>query len=136
MNVLDTNIWLYSHDTRDRHKQARAQQLIATIRPLALPWQVGCEFIAASRKLGPAGFTETQAWTALASMRALADAILLPVSDLWPETQALQGRYSLSFWDALLVAACLHDGVKVLYTEDIGAPRTIDSLSLVNPFIP
>jgi predicted nucleic acid-binding protein len=136
MNVLDTNIWLYSYDTRDPHKQALAQQLIATVHPLVLPWQVGCEFVAASRKLAPAGFTETQAWSALAAMRALADAILLPIPDLWSETQALQGRYSLSFWDALLVAACLHDGVKVLYTEDIGAPRTIDSLSLVNPFIP
>lgn len=136
MNVLDTNIWLYSHDTRDPHKQALAQQLIATVRPLALPWQVGCEFVAASRKLAPTGFTETQAWSALVTMRALADAVLLPVPDLWPETQALQGRYSLSFWDALLVAACLRDGVKVLYTEDLGAPRTIDRLSLVNPFIP
>lgn len=136
MNVLDTNIWLYSHDTRDPHKQAIAQQLIATIRPLALPWQVGCEFVAASRKLAAVGFTEAQAWSALTAMRTLADVILLPVLDQWPETQALQGRYSLSFWDALLVAACLHDGVKVLYTEDIGAPRAIDSLSLVNPFIP
>jgi predicted nucleic acid-binding protein len=134
MNVLDTNIWLYSHDTRDPQKQACTQQLIATVRPLALPWQVGCEFVAASRKLAPAGFTEAHAWSALAVMRTLADVVLLPVPDLWSETQALQGRYSLSFWDALLVAACLHDGVKVLYTEDLGAPRTIDSLSLVNPF--
>ncbi len=69
-------------------------------------------------------------------MNALDTNIWLYSPDLWPETQALQGRYSLSFWDALLVATCLHDGVKVLYTEDIGAPRTIDSLSLVNPFIP
>lgn len=135
MNVLDANIWLYSHDTRDPHKQTRAQQLIATVRPLALPWRVGCEFVAASRKLAPAGFTEAQAWSALTAIRALADVILLPVPDLWLETQSLQGRYSLSFWDALLVAACLHDGVKVLYTEDIGAPRTIDSLTLVNPFL-
>jgi predicted nucleic acid-binding protein len=135
MNVLDTNIWLYSHDTRDPHKQACAQQLIATVRPLALPWQVGCELVAASRKLAPAGFTEAQAWSALNAMRALADIILLPVPDLWPETQTLQGRYSLSFWDALLVAACLRDGVKILYTEDIGAPRNIDSLSLINPFL-
>jgi predicted nucleic acid-binding protein len=59
MNVLDTNVWLYSQDTRDPHKQALAQQLIATVRPLALPWQVGCEFVAASRKLASAGFTET-----------------------------------------------------------------------------
>ncbi len=136
MNVLDTNIWLYSHDTRDPRKQAIAQQLIAAVRPLALPWQVGCEFVAASRKLAAVGFTESQAWSALTTMRTLADAILLPVADLWPETQTLQSRYSLSFWDALLIAACLHEGVKVLYTEDIGAPRTIDRLSLVNPFIP
>jgi len=136
MNVLDTNIWLYSHDTRDPHKQARAQHLIATVRPLALPWQVGCEFVAASRKLASAGFTEAQAWSALTAMQALADAILLPVPDLWPKTHTLLGRYSLSFWDALLVTACLHDGVRILYTEDIGAPRIIDSLSLVNPFIP
>lgn len=136
MNVLDTNIWLYSHDRRDAHKQACAQQLIATIRPLALPWQVGCEFVAASRKLASVGFTQAQAWSSLKTMQALVDTILLPIPDLWPETQALQGRYSLSFWDALLVTACLHDRVKVLYTEDIGAPRTIDSLSLINPFIP
>ena len=135
MNALDTNIWLYSHDTRDPRKQGLAQQLITTVRPLALPWQVGCEFVAASRKLVAAGFTEAQAWAALSAMRSLADVILLPVPDLWPETQSLQSRYSLSFWDALLAAACLHDGVQVLYTEDMGAPRTIDRLSLVNPFL-
>lgn len=135
MNALDTNVWLYSHDTRDPRKQQLAQQLIAAARPLALPWQVGCEFVAAGRKLAAVGFTEAQAWASLAAMRALADVILLPAPDLWPETQALLGRYSLSFWDALLVGACLHGGVQVLYTEDIGAPRVIDRLTLVNPFL-
>jgi predicted nucleic acid-binding protein len=135
MNVIDTNVWLYSHDTRDPRKQRLAQQLVATTRPLALPWQVGCEFVAASRKLTVAGFTEAQAWAALTLMRAVADVILLPVPDLWPETQALQSRFSLSFWDALLISTCLHGGVQVLYTEDMGAPRTIDRVSLVNPFL-
>ena len=50
MNAIDTNVWLYSHDTRDRRKQRLAQRLVAAVRPLALPWQVGCEFVAASRK--------------------------------------------------------------------------------------
>mgnify|MGYP001423461883 CR=1 FL=1 len=135
MNAIDTNVWLYSHDTRDPRKQGIAQQLIAAVRPLALPWQVGCEFVAAARKLAPAGFTEAQAWRALTAMRTLADAILLPVPDLWPQTQALQVRHSLSFWDALLAAACLHGGVQTLDTEDMGAPRAIDRLSLVNPFL-
>jgi predicted nucleic acid-binding protein len=135
MNALDTNVWLYSHDKRDPRKQGIAQQLIATTRPLALPWQVGCEFIAASRKLAAVGFTEAQAWATLGAMQALADVILLPVPDLWAETQALNSRYSLSFWDALLVSTCLRGGVQVLYTEDIGAPRVIDHLSLINPFV-
>lgn len=135
MNAIDTNVWLYSHDTRDPHKQGLAQQLIASTRPLALPWQVGCEFVAASRKLAATGFTEIHAWAALMAMQTLADVILLPVPDLWPETQALQGRFSLSFWDALLVAICQRGGVQTLYTEDMGAPRTIDGLSLVNPFL-
>jgi predicted nucleic acid-binding protein len=135
MNAIDTNIWLYSHDTRDPRKQGIAQQLIATTRPLALPWQVGCEFVAASRRLAAAGFTEPQAWAALVVMQTIADVIILPVPDLWPETQALQGRHSLSFWDALLVSTSLRGGVKVLYTEDMGAPRTLDGLFLINPFL-
>jgi predicted nucleic acid-binding protein len=135
MNAIDTNVWLYSHGKRDPRKQGIAQQLVAVTRPLALPWQVGCEFVAASRKLAALGFTEAQAWAALAVMQAMADVILLPVPDLWPETQSLQARYSVSFWDALLAATSLRGGVKVLYTEDMGAPRTIDSLSLVNPFL-
>jgi predicted nucleic acid-binding protein len=135
MNVIDTNIWLYCHDTRDPHKQGIAQQLIVTAKPLALPWQVGCEFVAASRKLAAVGFTEAQAWATLALMRTLADVILLPVPEVWPETQALQSRNSLSFWDALLVGVCLRECVRTLYTEDIGAPRVINGLSLVNPFL-
>jgi predicted nucleic acid-binding protein len=134
MNAVDTNVWVYAYDTRDPRKQAIAQQLTTGLRPLALPWQVGCEFIAASRKLAAIGLTETQAWAALATMRGMADAILLPVADIWTDTQRLQGRFSLSFWDALLVATCLRGGVTTLYTEDIGAPRVIDMLSLVNPF--
>ena len=68
MNAVDTNIWLYSHDSRDPRKQALAQQLIDTLRSLVLPWQVGCEFIGASHKLAGQGFSEEKAWQALAAM--------------------------------------------------------------------
>jgi predicted nucleic acid-binding protein len=135
MNAIDTNVWIYSHDGRDPAKQLVAQELIASVRPLALPWQIGCEFLAASRKLAAHGFDEAKAWQALAHMHAMADAVLLPVPQLWWETQVLQTRYTLSFWDGLLAATCIREKVQVLYTEDMGAPRTIESLSLVNPFV-
>jgi predicted nucleic acid-binding protein len=135
MNGIDTTIWIYSHDGRDPRKQQTALQLIAAVRPLALPWQAGCEFIASRRKLASQGLSEEKAWQALEAMRSMADVILLPVPELWAETQDLQRRYSLSFWDALLLATCLRARVRVPYTEDIGAPRLIDGLSLVNPFV-
>jgi predicted nucleic acid-binding protein len=135
MNAIDTNIWIYSHDTRDPKKQLEAQNLIATLRPLALPWQVGCEFIAASRKLASIGFDEAQAWSALSHMQAMADVVLLPIPQLWPATQALQSMHALSFWDGLLVGACIQGGVQFLFTEDLGAPRVIDRLTVVNPFV-
>jgi predicted nucleic acid-binding protein len=136
MNAHDTNSWIYSHDTRDPHKQYRAQQVIATTRPFVLLWQVGCEFIAASRKLQPLGFTQDQAWQALTNMQAAAANTLFPDAQLWSETYAAQTRHALSFWDALLVAACIRNGVQRFYTENMGAPRSIDGLALVNPFLP
>ena len=135
MNVVDTNIWIYCHDGRDPTKRAKAQEAVAAAGPLALPWQVGCEFIAACRKLEPQGFDKNEAWDSLTDISTSATQILLPVPDLWPETRSLQDRFSLSFWDALLVATCIRGNVKILYTENMGAPRTIDNLSLVNPFL-
>ena len=88
MNAIDTNVWLYSHDSRDPRKQALASSLIAAARPLALPWQVGCEFVAASRKLAAAGFTEAHAWAALTAIQGLADVILLPARPLAGNTSS------------------------------------------------
>ena len=42
--------------------------------------------------------------------------------------------YTLSHWDSMLVAASAEAGVTMLYTEDMGAPRNIDTVELVNPF--
>lgn len=136
MNAIDTNIWIYRHDSRDLQKQQIATQLITTLRPQILLWQVGCEFIAASRKLAVIGFNEDQAWAALADMQSIASQIALPDVRLWADAHALQTLHTLSFWDALLTASCILAGVQKLYTENMGAPRMIDGLSLINPFLP
>ncbi len=119
---------------RDLRKQRLAQELIETVSPLALLWQVGCKFIAASRKLEPFGFARPAAWAALEDMRAMSDVLSLPDGVDWRVTRELQDRVSLSFWDALLISSCLRHGVTTLYSEDMGAPRTIDGLRIVNPF--
>ena len=47
---------------------------------------------------------------------------------------SLAERFSLSHWDSMILGACQAAGVTRLYTEDIGAPRQIDTIELVNPF--
>jgi predicted nucleic acid-binding protein len=136
MNAIDTNIWVYSHDKRDEDKQRAAQRLIATLDPMALLWQVGCEFIAAARKLEPFGFRLQDAWNALADMQTIADIVLLPNHETWSIARGLQERLQVHFWDALIIAACNQGGVETFYSEDFGDQTIIDGLRIVNPFVP
>jgi predicted nucleic acid-binding protein len=104
------------------------------VRPVLLPWQVGCEFIAASRKLEPFGFTNDMAWDALHDMQDSAAEIAIPNPLDWLAASHLQRTEMLSFWDALLIATCLRHGVTALYTEDFGSPRNIRGINIINPF--
>jgi len=47
---------------------------------------------------------------------------------------ALRENYSLSFWDALLIATCLEAGVEQLFSEDFSSYRLVDTLRIANPF--
>ena len=47
---------------------------------------------------------------------------------------ALEARFALSWWDALMVAAGLHQGCEMLLTEDLQHDQRIDNLRIVNPF--
>lgn len=134
MNALDTNIWIYFHDNRDRRKQAIARDLVSHVRPLALPWQVGCEFLAAARKLGPQGFDQERARKALTEMRIISQIILLPTAEVWDKSHEIEVKLGLSLWDSLLAAACILGGVTTLYSEDFGTLSSIERLQLVNPF--
>ena len=133
MNAIDTNVWIYCHDTRDLEKQQTAQKLVSRVGAIVLLWQVGCEFIAAARKLEFLGFKPEDAWEALTDMQAMAKTIVMPNPELWLRCRGLQQNHSLHFWDALIIGCCLDAGVSALYSEDIGE-RTIAGLRIINPF--
>jgi hypothetical protein len=63
MIAFDTNSLLYACDRADPSRQQIAIDLIANSRDGVLLWQVACEFVAASRKLGGQGFTPSNAWS-------------------------------------------------------------------------
>lgn len=132
MNDVDTNILIYSCDERDPVSQAKAREVMSSlVRPVLL-WQVGCEFIAASRKLADHGFTQRAAWAQL-SMLVNAWGLALPRPTLLTHAQALHLQSQVAFWDALLYAACRDAGVTRLYSEDVPG-SAIPGLQIVNPF--
>jgi len=134
MIAIDTNVWIYAYDIRDPRKKRRAMDLIAQTRPLALPWQVGCEFLAASRKLENQGFDRQQAWAALDDMRTMADVVILPSPAVWDEARRIQDHLGLSTWDAILIAACREGRVDALISEDFGSLPNVAGIAIVHPF--
>ena len=135
MNAVDTNVLLYSHDFRDPRKQAIAAALISSLNSGVLIWQVACEFVAASNKLKLKQAVTHDPWDELRSLELLW-ATLTPS---WPSlyrAESLLGRFSLSHWDALLIAVCLDHGIDCLYTEDFSAYSAIDGMKIINPFLP
>lgn len=132
MNAVDTNVLIYSRDPRDPRKQAVVNNLLASLTDGVLLWQVACEYLAASRKLERFGYDLTQALADVSDMRA-AWLTVLPTWGVADRAERLLQNYSLSFWGALLAAACLEAGVTRLYTEDCDDSLRAEGLEVVNP---
>jgi predicted nucleic acid-binding protein len=133
MNAVDTNILIYAHDPRDTTKNSIAISLVDSLFDGVLLWQVACEFLWASRKLVPFGYDQAQAWSEVRRLRQ-AWRTTLPDWILMDRASMLLTTYSLSFWDAMIIAACLEAGVTRLYSEDFDGYSMIEGLSLLNPF--
>ncbi len=76
MNAVDTNVLIYAHDPRDPQKQSTATSLIQSLTDGVLLWQVACEYVAASRKLGPLGYDMQAAWQDIADLQTVWTSIL------------------------------------------------------------
>lgn len=135
MNAVDTNILIYANDPRDPVKQNKAVELIDTLTEGVLLWQVACEYVAASRKLAAYGLNQQQALADLGLLRRKWTPSFLTWKVL-DGAQALMTSGNLSFWDALIVAACLESGVTRLYSEDFDASTSARTgVAIINPFV-
>ncbi len=133
MNAVDTNVLFYAHDPRDPAKQAIAARLIQSLSEGVLLWQVACEYMAASRKLAPLGYRQQDACANLRELQGVWTTEL-PNWQALDRANELTVLHSLSFWDALLVAASAQAGVETLYSEDLGGRPPILGVRLVDPF--
>ncbi len=132
---VDTNVLVYRHDTTDPIKQARAEawyEFVWRLRLGRLSYQVLQELYATlTRKLAPqfdvqearAVVRDLTAWQPIAADLAL-------LERAW----RLESRYSLSWWDALIVAAAQAGGCRALLTEDLQHGQRFGAVRVVDPF--
>lgn len=132
MIALDTNVLIYACDRSDPRRQQIANQVIERTTEGVLLWQVACEFVAASRKLSAQGFSGSDAWSRLAEFQALFP-LVLPSVGAFERARQLHLSSGVSFWDAMILAACAEAGVATLYSEDVPGTAPVD-VKVINPF--
>jgi predicted nucleic acid-binding protein len=133
---VDTNILIYAHDRAAGKKNERARDLLEDL------WATGL------------GVLSTQVLQELCINLQRKVARPLPVDDIrlliqdyltWEivintaesvlHALEFQVRYSLSFWDALVVQAAERSGAAILYSEDLAAGQHYGDIEVVNPLV-
>jgi predicted nucleic acid-binding protein len=130
---LDTNIFVYANDGRDAAKQGQAIALVTRALREAngvVSTQVLMEYAAVAmaklRQARPAVIRQ------LLAMERLE---VQPVDgDLVRSALDLMAAYSLSFWDAAIVAAAQASHSGVLFSEDLGHEMMLGPVRVRNPF--
>ena len=127
---FDTNVLLYLI-SEDAAKAERAEALLAEGGTVSV--QVLNEFAAVAQRKRAMSFGEIR--DLLATVRAVCAVAPL---DLETHDRGLDlaERYRFSIYDGLILAAALHAGCRVLYTEDLQDGQRIDGLTIRNPFAP
>lgn len=134
---LDTNIFVYSFDHTAKAKAKRAEELIgralATQKGL-VSFQVVQEFfnVALRRFASPMSAFEAEQFLVTVFRSLLA----VHSSDtLYAEALRLQSSASLSWCDALIVAAAFQARCDLLFTEGLQHGRKFGTLRILNPFV-
>lgn len=132
---VDSNVLVYARDTRDPKKHERATAWVRHLWETGegrLSAQVLHEFyVTTTRKLRP-GLAPAAARADVRDLSAWRP-VLLGIEGL-EAAWALEDRFGLSFWDALIVAAAHVARCEVLLTEDLQDGTDLDGVRVVDPF--
>ena len=133
---LDTNVFVYCFDRRDRRKQQRAEDLVGQALDDHLgviSTQVVQEFL----NLATGKFSRP---ISNHDCRTYLDAVLAPLCEVFPtialyrEALDLHATIRYAFYDSLIIAAALQANCRILYSEDLHEGQSIRQLTIVNPF--
>lgn len=132
---VDTNVLVYRSDASDPERQTRAEawyRFLWRSRSGRLSFQVLSELYSTlTRKLKP-GFDEREAREIVRELTAWEP---VPVDlGVLERAWSLQEGHSLSWWDALIVAAAQLSECRVLLTEDLQHGQAFSAVRVVDPF--
>jgi predicted nucleic acid-binding protein len=133
---LDTNVFVYTFDSRARAKQQRARAMVKS----ALATGDGCISAQVVNEFTNLALRKFQVPLTADECRAYLDTVLVPLChvawspDLVRRALELHDRNHLSWYDALIVAAALTAGCGTLYSEDLQNGQRFGDLTVRNPF--
>ncbi|NKI36446.1 PIN domain-containing protein [Wenzhouxiangella sp. XN79A] len=132
---VDTNILVYSRDTRDPTKHRIARRWLAELWSSGngrISTQVLKEYYqTVTRRLKPgmarddarADVRDLQTWKPLELTAAT-----------FEQAWSIEDRMKISWWDALIVAAARQTGCTFLISEDLQSGQIIENLTIIDPF--
>jgi predicted nucleic acid-binding protein len=132
---VDTNVFVYSLDASEPERRERATQVIIKVRQLnsgaVSPQVLGETFVTLLRL----GATHTEASYAVDEMIQM-----YPVGEITPDNVnhaiSLTSRFSLSYYDALIISAAQDRGAQYLLTEDLQAEQVIEGVHVLHVLDP
>jgi len=134
LSFVDTNVFLYAHDSSSPQRQRRALDLLRdlTAARTALSVQVLQEFfVNATAKL-------KSPLPARVALGAMADMSTWTVHEPGAHdvlaAAEIRERSGVSFWDAMIVRSAAQLGCEILWSEDLNAGQVYEGVEVRNPF--
>lgn len=133
---VDTNVFLYTVDERDLVKQARARDWVRwcwTEQAGRISTQVLNEFYnnAITRFRGVMPVQQARAQVRNLRQWQPPHLDTYVIDGAW----ALQDRYALSYWDALIVSSAQQQACRYLLSEDLQHQQRFETVQVLNPFL-
>jgi predicted nucleic acid-binding protein len=126
---LDTNIIVYAFTSNDPRNR-KAEALLEAGGVISV--QVLNEFVNVSRRKHGRDWDEIH--EALDVLKVLLDQPRTLTFELHEAAVEIARDHGYSIFDSLIVAAALQAGCSTLYSEDLQHGRTIERLTIKNPF--
>lgn len=135
---FDTNILVYPFDPRAPEKQLAAGKLWQRALDEAIPicsTQVLQEFFVTVTKIAKQGMPLPEARRVVLEFAQVAEVMTITISLIERAIRRVEVS-AFSFWDSLIVETAIAADARYLWTEDLQHGQVIETLQIINPFLP